>query len=151
MDDNVNAESKRFLTFKLNREEYAVNILHVREIRNYELATKLPMTEEYIQGVINMRGAIIPLVDLRIRFGLKPVERTKNTAIIILQIQREKTTVAGIVVDEVSDIYSINDSDIDPSPEINSNYSDEENCITGVSNVAGKMLIILNQNNLIEN
>ena len=96
----VNAE--QFLTFMLNGEEYGVDILRVQEIKGWESATEIPNTPQYIRGVINLRGTIVPVIDLRRRFALEPIEYTNTTVIIVLRIRTgdgEKTM--GFIVDAV--------------------------------------------------
>jgi len=107
----------QFLTFYLNEEEYGVNILQVNEIREWTPITTLPETPSFIKGVINLRGHIVPIIDLRERFSLEQVEYGPTTVVIVLNvIHNETETVMGIVVDAVSDTHTVNQADIKASP-----------------------------------
>lgn len=108
----------QFLSFFLNDEEYGVNILQVNEIREWTPITTLPETPSFIKGVINLRGHIVPIIDLRERFSLEQVEYGPTTVVIVLNINHnDSETVMGIVVDAVSDTHTVNQADIKPSPD----------------------------------
>ena len=95
---------QEFLTFTLGSEEYGIDILKVQEIRGYEAVTKIANTPEFIKGVVNLRGTIVPIVDLRIKFNLGSVEYNQFTVVIILNV---RSRVVGIVVDSVSDVIAL--------------------------------------------
>lgn len=112
----------QYLSFILADEEYGVEILRVREIRMWEKPTKIPGTPRYVLGVINLRGLIVPIVDLRRRFRMPAVPYDNNTVIVILQaLAAEHERTIGIVVDHVSDVYKVNDNDIRPAPDLGIN------------------------------
>lgn len=104
---------KQFMTFMLNSEQYAVDILCVEEIRSWEQPTKIPNAPSYIKGVINMRGIIVPIVDLRLKFSIGEANYKETTVVIVLTVETiEKTRTIGFVVDAVSDVLNIEEHDI---------------------------------------
>ena len=112
----------QYLSFILADEEYGVEILRVREIRMWEKPTKIPGTPRYVLGVINLRGLIVPIVDLRRRFRMPPVPYDNNTVIVILQARTaEHERTIGVVVDRVSDVYKVHESAIRPAPDLGVN------------------------------
>ncbi len=132
----------QYLTFVMENEEYGVDILSVQEIRGWEKPTKIPNSSDYLQGVINLRGTIVPIVDLRSRFNLEEVEYTPITVVIVLKlVSYEATRTVGIVVDAVSDVYSILENEIKESPDITNNENSQ--FIKGLAKVDEKMVIIL--------
>ena len=129
-------------------EEYGVDILAVQEIRGWEEATMIPNAPEYIRGVINLRGTIVPIMDLRIRFGLKQVEYSPVTVVIILKVENTNgERVMGIVVDVVSDVYTISDESTRRPPELTEDKN--SGFIKGLVNVNEKMVILLDVNELL--
>ncbi len=136
------ADSRQYLTFMLAGEEYGVDILRVQEIKGWDNATRIPRTPSYVLGVINLRGAVVPVLGLRQRFGLEPVEFGPTTVVIVLRANgsRGERTV-GIVVDGVSEVYNIEDSSLkSPPDECNSLDSRFVKALVTVEN---KMLILL--------
>ena len=127
-----------FLTFTLGSEEYGIDILKVQEIRGYEAVTKIANTPEFIKGVVNLRGTIVPIVDLRIKFNLGSVEYNQFTVVIILNVSGR---VVGIVVDSVSDVIALTDEQIRPAPEFAGEI--ESDYITGLGTAAERMLILV--------
>jgi purine-binding chemotaxis protein CheW len=127
-----------FLTFTLGSEEYGIDILKVQEIRGYEQVTRIANTPEFIKGVVNLRGTIVPIVDLRIKFNLGSVEYNQFTVVIILNV---KGRVVGIVVDSVSDVISLAHDQIRAAPEFSGEL--ESDYITGLGTVAERMLILV--------
>jgi purine-binding chemotaxis protein CheW len=127
---DVSSGSSEFLTFKLGTEEYGVEILKVQEIRGYDAVTAIANTPDFIKGVINLRGVIVPIVDLRIKFSLGNVTYDPFTVVIILNIANR---VMGIVVDGVSDVLELSKDHIKPSPELNSSV--DASFITGIGTV----------------
>lgn len=128
---------QEFLAFTLGEEEYAIDILRVQEIRGYETVTKIASTPPFIKGVINLRGTIVPIVDLRIRFGLSKVDYDEFTVVIILNVG--KRTV-GIVVDRVSDVIALTREQIKEAPALSGHAADH---IRGLGTVEQRMLIVL--------
>ncbi|GAA5183678.1 chemotaxis protein CheW [Niveibacterium umoris] len=127
-----------FLTFTLGGEEYAIDILKVQEIRGYDAVTRIAGAPEFIKGVINLRGIIVPIVDLRIKFKAGSAEFTPFTVVIILNVG---TRVVGVVVDGVSDVLTLAPEQIRPAPEFTSAIRTEY--ILGLASVAERMLILL--------
>lgn len=139
----------QYLTFVMDNEEYGVEILSVQEIRGWEKPTKIPNTPKYLKGVINLRGTIVPIVDLRVRFHLNEVEYTQVTVVIVLKLNDENASrTVGIVVDAVSDVYSIAVNDIRESPDITN--TENSQFIKGLAQVDEKMVIILKLTGLLD-
>lgn len=130
--------SQEFLTFVLADESYGIDILKVQEIRGYDAVTKIANTPEFIKGVVNLRGLIVPIVDLRIKFGLGNVVYDDFTVVIILNLNGR---VVGIVVDGVSDVMNLNGSQIRTVPDIVSSI--DTKYITGLATVEDKMFILV--------
>jgi len=108
----------KYLTFALGREEYGLEILKVREIIGYMDITSVPQTPDYVKGVINLRGQVIPVVELRAKFGMELVETTEQTCIIVVEISHgDRQISTGIVVDRVSEVLDIAGDSIEPAPE----------------------------------
>lgn len=111
------SQSSEYLSFLLGKEQYAVEILQVQEIRGWQPVTHIPNTPEYFCGVLNLRGAIIPIVDLRLRFGMPFMDYTKTTVVVVLKLKQENKIV-GLVVDAVSDTHQFDKATIQPVPEL---------------------------------
>lgn len=106
----------KYLTFKLASEEYGLEIMKVREIIGIMDITKLPRTPEYVKGVINLRGKVIPVLDLRLKFGLPEIDYTDKTCIIVVEIGTEDTFQMGIIVDAVSEVMNVSIDELEPTP-----------------------------------
>lgn len=126
-----------FLTFTLGSEEYAIDILKVQEIRGYEPPTLIANAPPFIKGVINLRGIIVPVVDLRIKFRLGKIEYTPFTVVIILNVAGR---VIGVVVDSVSDVILLNQSQIRPAPDFSGSF--DTKYIQGLATVDSRMMIV---------
>ena len=135
-------DAGQYLTFQLGREEYGVDILRVQEIRGWERATRIPHAPAYVLGVINLRGAIVPIIELRKRFALESTEFGPTTVVIVVKVAgaRGERTV-GLVVDAVCEVYSVADEDVKPPPEVGS--SADAAFVKGLATVENKMLILL--------
>lgn len=140
------AGSGQYLTLRLGREEYAIDILRVQEIRSYEEPTRMIGAPDFIKGVINLRGVIVPIVDMRMKLNLDRVEYNEFTVVIILNV---RGTVIGAVVDSVSDVVSLAADMIKPAPQFQSHL--DARFITGLANVGERMLIVMNMEALISN
>jgi purine-binding chemotaxis protein CheW len=127
-----------FLTFTLGDEEYGVDILKVQEIRGYDTVTKVPNAPAFIKGVINLRGTIVPVVDLRLKFNLGRADYNEFTVMIILNVARR---VVGMVVDGVSDVMQLTPEQIRPAPEFGSGVNTR--FITGIGALEQRMLILM--------
>ena len=141
--DLITAEgTDQFLTFMLAGEEYGVDILRVQEIKGWDSVTQVPNTPEYIRGVINLRGTIVPIVDLRLRFKMEKMEYGATTVVIVLKVMNEeKSRIMGIVVDGVSDVYNVPGEQIKPAPDFGSVVNTE--FVKGFASVEEKMIILL--------
>jgi len=138
-----------YLTFILDGEEYGVSILAVQEIRVWSGVTDMPNTPEYIKGVINLRGVIVPIVDLRERLNKNSAVYNENTVVIVLkEIINDKPTVVGVVVDAVSDVYKFSDSEIKPSPDFGAEI--DSRFILGMATVEEKIIIMLDAVKLLD-
>lgn len=140
--------SGQYLTFIMDDEEYGVDILCVQEIRGWEPTTPLPNAPTHIKGVINLRGTIVPIVDLRQCFGLKAIEYSAVTVVIVLKVKTtEGSRVMGIVVDAVSDVYTLAREDMRSAPDLGSSINTD--FIEGLVSVEEKMVILLNIDKLL--
>ena len=139
---NANAaalqEADEFLTFALGKEEYGVDILKVQEIRSYEGVTRLPDAPDYIKGVINLRGTIVPVIDMRLKFRLENADYSALTVMIVLSVAGR---VVGIVVDSVSDVVRLGGEQIRPVPELGATIDSQ--FLTGIGTLDERMLILL--------
>ncbi|OBS31687.1 chemotaxis protein CheW [Tepidimonas fonticaldi] len=131
--------SAEFLTFRLGAEEYGIDILRVQEIRSYENPTRIANSPSHILGVVNLRGVIVPVVDLRIKLGCEKVEYNGLTVVIVLNV---KGRVVGAVVDSVSDVLELARDQIRSAPEMASSTVDTA-FITGIASVGERMLILM--------
>lgn len=112
-------ETVQYLTFKLADEIFALDVAKVREILEYTTITKVPQTPEFMRGVINLRGSVVPVVDLRLKFGMAPTEQTINTCIIVVEVTLEgDTTVLGALADSVQEVVEMEPEQIEPAPHI---------------------------------
>lgn len=140
--------SAQYLTFLLNGEEYGVEILKVQGIQGWGKVTPIPNTPDFVLGVINMRGAIVPIVDLRKRFSLKDVSYDSTTVVIVVKVSDSSgERVVGLVVDAVSEVYSVTEKEVKPPPNFGATVSTDY--IKGLSTIDDKMLILLEIDSLI--
>lgn len=135
---------QELLTFTLGKEEYGIEILKVQEIRGYDAVTTIPNSPEFIKGVINLRGVIVPIVDLRIKFSLGAAEYNQFTVVIILSVANR---VVGIVVDSVSDVLALTGDQLRPPPELGTSM--DTSYIIGLGALEDRMLILLDIERLI--
>ena len=138
-DNNSSEPVQEFLTFTLGSEEYAIDILRVQEIRGYDQVTAIANSPAFIKGVINLRGAIVPIVDLRIKFNLPSVTYDPFTVVIILNVLNR---IVGIVVDSVSDVLALTRNEIKPAPEFGGSFDTQY--LMGLATVEERMLILVN-------
>jgi purine-binding chemotaxis protein CheW len=138
----------QYLTFILDNEEYGVDILKVQEIRGWEDATKIPNTRDFLLGVINLRGSVVPIVDLRKRFNLSDTVFSKVTVMILVKVMHnDNPRTIGMVVDSVSEVYTVDDEDLSPAPEFGGAIGN--NYVKGLATVDEKMIILLDIDRLI--
>ena len=135
-------EDAQYLTFLLGGEMFAIGILGIKEIIEYGSLTAVPMMPEFIRGVINLRGAVVPVVDLSARFGRKASEVTRRSCIVILEVESDgESQDVGVVVDSVSEVLAIADSEIESPPSFGAKIRTD--FINGMGKVGGKFVIIL--------
>ena len=144
----LDSDADQFLTFILGTEEYGVDILRVQEIKGWDSVTPIPNTPEYIKGVINLRGIIVPIVDLRQRFSMPNIEYSPITVVIVLKIEcADRDRIMGIVVDAVSDVYDVPPDEMKDAPDFGSVVDTE--FVRGLATVDEKMIIILDIDHLL--
>ncbi len=141
-------QARQYLTFLLGGEMFAIGILNIKEIIEHGSLTEVPMMPDFIRGVINLRGAVVPVVDLLARFGRKRAEITRRTCIVIIEVDTdgEKHDV-GVVVDAVSEVLEIPAGEIEPAPSFGAKI--RADFIQGMGKVNGKFVIILSVNNVL--
>ena len=127
-----------FLTFRLGAEEYGIDILKVQEIRSYEKPTRIANAPEFVKGVVNLRGVIVPIVDLRLKLSCESAQYDSFTVVIVLNVHGR---IVGVVVDSVSDVIELSKDSIKPAPEMNSSV--DTSFITGIGSVQNRMLILM--------
>jgi len=132
------ADAQQFLTFKLAGEEYGVGILTVQEIRGWSQVTKVPHTPPWLLGVINLRGVVVPIIDLRIKFNFASAEYNETTVVIILTVA---TRVVGVVVDAVSDVITLGSREIKPAPSLGGGTNTDH--IIGFGTLDERMRILM--------
>jgi len=138
------ADAQQFLTFKLAGEEYGVGILTVQEIRGWSSVTKVPHTPAWLLGVINLRGVVVPIIDLRLKFSFANAEYTDTTVVIILTVA---TRVVGVVVDGVSDVITLGPAQIKPAPSMGAGADTSH--IIGFGTLDERMRILMDVEKLI--
>jgi len=142
------AQPTQYLTFMVGSEVFAIGILAIKEIIEYTGLTAVPMMPECIRGVINLRGAVVPVMDLSVRFGKKVAEVTKRTCIVIVEIEAESGPQdVGVIVDAVNAVLDIPDADIEPAPAFGARISTD--FIRGMGKVNGKFVILLDVNHVL--
>lgn len=142
---NTQSQSGSYLTFKLDGEFFAIPVGHVIEIIEVTQITKIPQTSEYIRGVTNLRGSVLPVIETRTKFGLDQIQDTIDTCIIVLTVMYEKEEIQlGIVVDQVVEVSEFDYTQIKPKPSIGRKYSNEY--ITGIAHSDDAFVLILNIN-----
>ena len=135
-------EMTQYLTFKLDEEIFALDIGKVREVLDFTSVTKVPRTPEFMRGVINLRGSVVPVVDLRLKFGMSKTEKTVNTCIIIVEVAvDEETTILGVLADSVQEVMDLEPDHIEPAPKIGTRLNTE--FIKGMGKHNNNFIIIL--------
>lgn len=141
-------EGLQYLTFSLAGEEYGIDILKVQEIRGWAPVTKVPNAPPFVRGVMNLRGAIVPVIDLRLRFGLETMAYTKTTVVIVVTVQSASgSRIIGTVVDGVSDVLNPNAADIQPPPDFGTAVHTE--FISGLVTIEAGMVMLLDVDRLL--
>ena len=138
LEEIASSEAREYLTFRLDQEEYGIDILKVQEIRGYEPPTRVANAPEFIKGVVNLRGTIVPIVDMRLKFNCSKVEYNAFTVVIILNL---RSRIVGVVVDSVSDVMELPAESIKAAPEIDSVI--DSGAVLGLGSLGERMLILL--------
>lgn len=140
------AESAQYLTLRLGNEEYAIDILQVQEIRSYEEPTRMVNAPPFVKGVINLRGVIVPIVDLRLKLNIDKADYDEFTVVIILNVHG---MMVGAVVDAVSDVITLTAQSINPAPQFETAI--DSRFINGIATIGDRMLIVMNMETLLSN
>lgn len=141
-------DQQQYLTFNLGGEVFAIGILAIKEIIEYGNLTEVPMMPDFIRGVINLRGAVVPVVDLSARFGRKETKITRRTCIVIIEMQADgERQDVGVIVDAVNEVLEILPQDIEPPPAFGARIRTD--FISGMGKVDGKFVIVLNVNKVL--
>ena len=144
----IQRRSGQFLTFQLSDDVYAIDIIRIREIIEYANVTPVPMMPDFISGVINLRGAVVPVVDLRARFSGKRSEVSKRTSVIIVELKDSTDVlVIGVVVDAVNEVLEIAAADVEPAPSFGTTIRTD--FIDGMGRVDGQFLVLLDMENVL--
>ena len=147
-DINFAMNTQKFLTFRLANEEYGIEILKVREIIGLMKITSVPRTPEYVRGVINLRGKVIPVMDLRVKFNMASIEDTAESCIIVADVRRKDHSVQmGILVDSVSEVLDIKENEIEDAPEFGNQV--DTDFINGMGKSKDKVIILLDINRVL--
>jgi purine-binding chemotaxis protein CheW len=141
---NESGNGRELIAFRIGAQEFCVDIMSVREIRGWTPATALPQSPGFVRGVINLRGAVLPIVDLAARLGFPPAEPTARHVIIVAQIGSQ---IVGLLVDAVSDILTVNDGSVQPTPDVASEMA--KTFVRGVIAVEGRMISLIALDNLL--
>jgi purine-binding chemotaxis protein CheW len=142
MSDEIKLTTNSYLTFKLREETFAVSVSKVLEILEIPQITKVPQTPEYMRGVLNLRGNVLPVIDTRLRFGMDKADDSVNSCIIVLKLSVDgEEVVLGAVVDSVQEVLEINDESITPPPSIGNKYKSE--FIKGMGKINDHFIMIL--------
>lgn len=151
VDENHDDESElvQYLTFMMDNEEYGIEILSVQEIRGWEPMTVIPNSPDYVKGVINLRGTVVPVIDLRLRFQLKEVDYSDVTVVVIVKVMiGDKDKIMGIVVDAVSDVYNLDKEVATRAPDVGETTN--KPFIEGLINVDNKMVVLLDLEKILD-
>ncbi len=140
----LTTDGSQFLTFQLGEELYGVDILRVQEIKGYTAVTRIPNTPAHIKGVLNLRGTIVPIVELRTKFGMPTIDYTMFTVIVVVVV-REK--IMGLVVDAVSDVLNIDKKDIQPAPQFGAKV--DVSFLNGIGKSGDKLVALLDMDRLL--
>ncbi len=144
----VQEDQQQYLTFVLGGETYAMGILTIKEIIEYGNITEIPRMPDFIRSVINLRGAVVPVIDLAARFGKRVTNITRRTCIVIVEVANgEETQDIGVMVDTVNEVLDIPDNEIEPAPAFGANI--RADFIAGMGKINGKFVIILNINQVL--
>jgi purine-binding chemotaxis protein CheW len=147
-----NDSQQQVLTFTLGSEIYGLDILRVQEIKGWEATTPIPNVPNYVKGVINLRGVVVPIVDLRERFDIAEPSYNATTVVIIVKtlLNQKNERIIGMVVDSVSDVYTVDLTNLQPSPKLGSGSSVDQEFVRGLATLDGQMMILLDVDHLVQ-
>ncbi len=146
----MTVKTGKYLTFSLEDEEYGIGILKVKEIIGMMTITSVPRTPEFVKGVVNLRGKVIPVVDLRLKFSMESIPYTERTCIIVVEIDtKSETVLIGIVVDSVSEVLNIKESEIEETPTFGTSLNTDY--ILGMAKMEGGVKILLDIDRVLSN
>jgi purine-binding chemotaxis protein CheW len=135
-------EARQYLTFRLDDEVFALDVGQVREILDFTTITRIPQTPEFMRGVINLRGSVVPVVDMRLKFGMGATEKTVNTCIVVVEVQLEgESTIIGALVDAVQEVFELEPTQIEPAPKIGTRLRTE--FLKGMGKQDARFIMIL--------
>ena len=147
--NQTRAQAGKYLTFALGKEEFGIEILKVREIIGYMTITAVPQMPSYVRGVINLRGQVIPVIDLRSRFGMESIEITDQTCIIVVDISHDKRSFnAGLIVDRVQEVLNIEQDNIDDAPEFGTDVNTD--FLLGIGKAGSVIKLLLDIDRVLE-
>jgi purine-binding chemotaxis protein CheW len=142
MSVNGISEARQYLTFRLDDEVFALDVGQVREILDFTTITKIPQTPDFMRGVINLRGSVVPVVDMRLKFGMGVTEKTVNTCIVVVEVQLEgESTIIGALVDAVQEVFELEPAQIEPAPRIGTRLRTE--FLKGMGKRENRFIMIL--------
>ena len=140
-------ETVQYLTFKLDEEVFALDVAKVREILEYTGITKVPQTPDFMRGVINLRGSVVPVIDLRLKFGMSATERTVNTCIIVVEVElRDETLILGVLADSVQEVIEMEPEQIEAPPHIGTHLNTD--FIKGMGKHNNRFIMILDSDKI---
>lgn len=140
-------ETRQYLTFVLDEEVFAVDVAKVREILDFTTVTKVPMTPEFMRGVINLRGSVVPVIDMRLKFGMTKTEKTVNTCIVVVEVNLDNdTAILGALADSVQEVVELEPEQIEPAPKIGTRLRTE--FIHGMGKHNEQFIMILDIDNV---
>jgi Chemotaxis signal transduction protein len=146
VSDERDAQKGKYMTFKSGNEHYGLKIQYVNEIIGFQAITAIPETEHYIKGLINLRGKIIPVIDVRLRFGQEPFEYNDRTCIIVISV---KSTVVGLIVEKIAEVVEIKEENILPPPSIVRADKVQNKYVYGIGKVGGSVKLLLDPDKLL--
>jgi purine-binding chemotaxis protein CheW len=148
MEQKNEEHTKSYLTFKLGEEEFGAHVSQVLNILDMTKVTEVPKSPEYMKGVINLRGTVLPIIDTRIKFRMTETEYTTNTCIIVMDLELDGEPVnIGAIVDEVVSVVDIEESQVEPPPSIGNKYKSE--FITGMAKIEERFVMLLDMHNVL--
>jgi purine-binding chemotaxis protein CheW len=146
--ETATPDTEQYLTFQLAEQEYGIDILRVQEIKGWDKPTRIPHSPSHVLGVINLRGAVVPVIDLRMRFGLEPSTYGPTTVVIVARVRSDRGELtAGIVVDAVCEVCNVTQADMRPPPEVGGSL--DQDFVKGLAMSSERMLILLHVDRLI--